>query len=243
MSSFKAILCFGLFCLVSFSDTKLLADNPDISPAGEESDDRESAADIPSWRSFDQWLRRSGLKLSAEQSEKLDRIRQELDRGDPSAPTDSDSGSSEIQKSKWRAYHSALTMILTPEQLQRIRKLWYQFRGMTALGDDEVAEKLELTEDQRKKIGESLETFRSDRKRLVQETRKTGKTGRKIRREQLADLRETRDRELDRLLTPEQKKRFESLGEDAELFGESLPVPKLADDFIELGDATDIPPQ
>lgn len=240
-----SLILLGVWLAVPlFNTTALYGVESQGESEDEGDDDSESALQIPSWRSFDQWLSRSGPKLSDEQTKKLEALRKEVDPHDGKPqPEDQPPPDAEQQKISWRMYQAGLSKILTPEQVQRIRKQWYHFRGMTVLGDDEVAEKLALTDDQRKKVDESLDTYHDKRKAIVTETRKTGKTGRKIRREQIAKLKENRDEELDSLLTPEQKKKFETLGDEETASDELLPAPTLSDDFIELGPATKKPPK
>lgn len=232
---------------VVFSDASLAAREVE-----EEGDEVESPSAIPSWRSFDQWLNRSGLKLSDDQLKKLEALRKEVDPAEKPASEKSDVGSEvsdapaisfEQQKGSWQQYQAGLAKILTPEQQQKLKKQWYQFRGFTVLGDDEVAAKLKLTEEQRKQVDDSLETFKTRRHEIVQETKKTGKTGRQRRRAVIAELRTTRDKRLEGVMTPEQKKAFEKLGDPEEDGGALLPAPKLSDDFIELGPATKNPPR
>lgn len=236
-----------LYVPAGFRTTYLnAAPRAELSEASDDEDasDGESAVDIPSWRSFDEWLNRSGVKLSDEQLKKLETLRKDVDPHDGKPrPKDVPPPTAEDQQASWRVYQMGLTKILTPEQIQRVRKQWYQFRGMTVLADDDVAEKLKLTEEQRKHVDESLDSFQAKRKSVVQETRKTGKAGRQLRREKLAKLKEKRDEELDGLLTPEQKKKFATLGDEDEESAELLPAPKLSDDFIELGPATKTPPK
>ncbi len=214
-----------------------------------DAEETEDPSKIPSWRSFDQWLNRSGLKLSDEQLKNLDDLRKKVEQNSPSSKLDDGAPEAENpttnsrdQQASWQAYQAGLSKILTPEQLQRIRKQWFQFRGMTVLGDEQVAEKLKLTDDQKRLVDESLEDFRSRRQALIQETKKTGKAGRQRRREGVSKLREVRDRKLDDLLTKEQKDAFAKLGDVEEESEAMIQAPKLSDDFIELGPSTKLPP-
>lgn len=217
---------------------------PPKSSVGGESEEQDLATAIPSWRSFDHWLGRSGIKLSEEQLKKIESLRKSLDPKGGAAVKSGETGGPgvEEQHAQWKMYQEGLSTILSPDQLQRLRRQWYQFRGLTVLGDEEVGHKLKLTEEQRKKIEESLNSYRSERQVISQETRKGGKEGRQRRRAKLSELRESRDKKLESVLTPEQRKLYDALGETNDEAGELLSAPKLTDDFIELGPATKIPP-
>lgn len=93
--------------------------------------------------------------------------------------------------------------ILNDDQKKRAKELAIQQAGPQSLGNDEVATALKLTGEQKKKIATITEQMGTKIRELFQ----AGPDG----FEKIGELRETTDKELMALLTPEQSKQFASL--------------------------------
>jgi len=99
---------------------------------------------------------------------------------------------------------------LKPEQAQRLDQILLQVRGLQALSDAAVAEKLQLTPEQRKQIQDAGAAGQQKRAQLVQDFR-NGNVERTKYREKLDEIaKETETKTID-VLTDEQKAQFEKM--------------------------------
>lgn len=90
--------------------------------------------------------------------------------------------------------------ILTPEQFTRVEQLALQEAGLSSLRDETVASGLKLTDDQKKKVQTLLDDY----------TKKVMAGGFQMPREERDKLRTDRDEALEKLLTADQKKQWET---------------------------------
>ncbi len=107
---------------------------------------------------------------------------------------------------------AALKKALKEEQLNRLNQIDYRQRGPSALTQREVAEKLELSREQRQKLGE----LSREAQQAIQKAREDT-TGAE-RREKIAKLRAGSNEKILELLTDAQKKKWsEMLGSPFDL--------------------------
>jgi len=107
-----------------------------------------------------------------------------------------------------------LKKILLPHQIKRVEQISLQFRGTRALTDPEIAEKLKLTDAQKKKIEETMTANRESMGTRVRELFQGGGGDREKAREQFRKLREEADAKVLAVLTSDQKKQLEALKGD-----------------------------
>lgn len=105
---------------------------------------------------------------------------------------------------------AALQDVLEPEQFDRFRQLFRRERGISALRDASVAAELELTDDQKTRIAEVLNTA-SDRRRELFRQARSGELDRSEVRGQMASLRDEAEAEALSVLAPEQKEAWQKL--------------------------------
>ncbi len=95
--------------------------------------------------------------------------------------------------------------ILLPEQLQRLNEIVIQLMGTAALSDSKVVEKLNITEEQTKKMDEIREETRNSFRELFQ-----GGDRENI-RERMTEAREKEQEKVMDVLDSEQKDKFEEM--------------------------------
>jgi hypothetical protein len=125
----------------------------------------------------------------------------------------------ERRKKETETANSGLAKILTKQQMDRLTQISLQLRGVHALTDPEVAKKLDLSDDQQKKITEAMsardETIRKRRQELLRTDRDDERP--KI-REELPKLRKEQDEKVFAVLNDQQKQQFEKMkGEPFEM--------------------------
>lgn len=113
-----------------------------------------------------------------------------------------------------------LEEVLLPEQLERGREIVLQQQGAAAFFDKEVASELELTEEQRQKIGQ-LQA--SAREKMIASMRESfGSGDREAIAKTMAEAREASLQEVLGVLTDEQREKYE------EMRGEKFDLPASA---------------
>lgn len=104
----------------------------------------------------------------------------------------------------------AIRAALKPEQAERLDQISLQVRGLQALRDAVVTEKLQLTPEQKKQIQDASAAGQKKRAQLVQDVR-NGNVERTKYREKLDEIaKETETKTMD-VLTDEQKAQFEKM--------------------------------
>lgn len=115
-------------------------------------------------------------------------------------------------------YEDKLSGLLSPQQLQRLRQVAWQFGGARSLLDPRVAAALELSDMQKTKLQELLKDSEDQRAKAgaIGGGRRAGK-----RLEQLDEIRRTRDGKAKELLTPAQQAKLK------EFYGSEIDVEAL----------------
>ena len=160
---------------------------------------------------------RTELKITDEQRQKIQElirtIRQDISKA--RARLKSEETQTQVVKvlkdqsaGVYNKYKTQVEEILTPEQRQRLRELYFQFRGMKAVTDPEIAQALKLTSEQQKQIDAAIADAKDNRHDIRVATRKRGKVGRQERRTKLESLRKDVDSQISALLTVQQRELF-----------------------------------
>lgn len=169
------------------------------------------------------WLKlltNSDLKITPEQQQKIhalmDKVRADFQRAKTAASSHQVRAIAMAQLREHSAalfqkYQAEINAVLTPEQKQRLEQLTFQIRGYSNLQDDNIANYLKLTPEQREKIKTLLKENEDQRKELRQAPRPHSKEERIARREKRRDLRHTHQDMLKQVLTPEQLDAFRKL--------------------------------
>ena len=122
------------------------------------------------------------------------------------------------QEERNKRMKEQLEEVLLPEQIERLGQIGLQVRGVQALGDDEVAGKLKITAEQKKKLEEVREKLQGEMGAKVRELMSSG--NRDGMREAFATMREDMEKEVLAVLNTDQQKQFE------EMKGEKFDMPE-----------------
>lgn len=153
------------------------------------------------------------LKLTEEQKQKMQGL-QNAFRDDPKLRDFFDrmrnaSGDEErrVIGEEMRQYQEGqLKAILKPEQYSRLQQLSFQRQGARALENEETAKAFNLTDDQKAKIRAATEEYDKAREDLFRNNRDMPREERDAKS---AELRAARDKVLEGVLNPTQRKSFE----------------------------------
>jgi len=99
-----------------------------------------------------------------------------------------------------------LAKILKPEQVKRLREIYIQVAGTSALSDSEVAAELKITDEQKQKISKAREESFAGMRELF-----TGGGDREAARTKMEEMRKKADASVLAVLTEDQKKQFEEM--------------------------------
>lgn len=119
-----------------------------------------------------------------------------------------------------------LEMVLMPGQLDRLREIWIQTMGLTALQNKEIAEELKITSEQTEKIKKAGEEIQTTMREKFQEMREGGggfsrenfAEMREKMQEMMGTIRKDHEDKVMGVLTSDQKKQFEKMkGEKFEM--------------------------
>ncbi len=110
--------------------------------------------------------------------------------------------------------------VLLPEQVERLGEIVLQVRGVQALEDSEVAAKLNITPDQKKKLAEVRESQMEKMRERMREMFQAGGGPGGFDREAFGKLREDMEKEVLAVLDSGQQKTFE------EMKGEKFEMPE-----------------
>ena len=100
-----------------------------------------------------------------------------------------------------------LSQILNEQQMKRLKQIALQVEGYAALERPEVAERVGLTKEQRQKIRDILRQAAEKRREAFQQ----GRSDRQAAFQRMREIRQWVDGEIEKLLTPEQKKKWQEL--------------------------------
>jgi len=151
---------------------------------------------------------RKELKLSDEQIKKLDELSAKQREGFEGLRDASREQRREKFAELAKTGREAVNAILTEEQRTRYRQIGLQVRGLSALGDDEVAQSLSLTDEQKKKVEEIQQASREEMRGLFQGG---GGGDRAEMRKKFEEARKAVDEKLGAVLTPEQQAKWKEL--------------------------------
>ena len=104
----------------------------------------------------------------------------------------------------------AIKATFKPEQTERFDQISLQVRGLQALGDAPIVEKLKITDEQTKQIKEVAEGSQQKRIQLFQDIRNGNIDRTKVREKQDAITKDSETKTMD-VLTDEQKAQFEKM--------------------------------
>ncbi|MDT7898473.1 MAG: hypothetical protein YPKNTGVA_002322 [Candidatus Fervidibacter sp.] len=100
-----------------------------------------------------------------------------------------------------------LATILNEQQMKRLKQIALQVEGYAALERPEIADQVGLTKEQRQKIRDILRQAGEKRREAFQQ----GQGDRQAAFQRMREIRQWVDGEIEKLLTPEQKKKWQEL--------------------------------
>jgi len=159
------------------------------------------------------------IEIDEDQKAELDKLNEEI-RGDGGQNRNFQDLSDEERQKLFQEFQertqkaeAKLGDILLPHQMDRLEQLSIQQRGTAALSDEKVAEKLELTDEQKEKLKTVQEevgnTMRDEARKIFQENQDGGGGGDAFAK--LAELRKEAETKILDVLTDGQKKTFEEM--------------------------------
>jgi hypothetical protein len=113
------------------------------------------------------------------------------------------------QEERNKKMKEQLEEVLLPEQIERLEQIGLQVRGVQALGDDDVAAKLNITDAQKKELAEVREKLQGEMREKMRELFSSG--NRDGMREAFAKVRADMEKEVLGVLDSGQQKKFEEL--------------------------------
>lgn len=163
---------------------------------------------------------RGELKISDEQRRKvqelIDSARKDIDKLYSKLPSQTQTeivlAAAKLQAlAVVEEYRRKIDDILTPEQRQQLRQLYFRLRGMKAVVDADIAPQLKLTDDQKQRIEVAIKELPARRREVIRLTSAKTKPGRDERRELLRRLPLELDAFITSLLTPDQLAAFDRI--------------------------------
>lgn len=109
-----------------------------------------------------------------------------------------------------RESEKGLAEFLTEPQAKRLNEIAVQLQGVRALTDDDVAKKLKLTSDQKKKVEDALKAVDEDRRKMFEQLR-AGGDGFEGMREKMEEARRKSDARVLAVLSGDQQKQFDEM--------------------------------
>ena len=100
-----------------------------------------------------------------------------------------------------------LSQILNEQQMKRLKQIALQVEGYAALERPEIADQVGLTKEQRQKIRDILRQAAEKRREAFQQ----GRSDRQAAFQRMREIRQWVDGEIEKLLTAEQKKKWQEL--------------------------------
>ncbi len=147
------------------------------------------------------------LKLTDQQKQQLEQMGQqwrEKMRGLRDLPPEERRQRVEAMRSE---VEKQLSTILNDQQMKRLKQIALQVEGYAALGRPEIAEQVGLTKEQRQKVGDILRQAAEKRREVFQQ----GQGDRQAAFQRMREIRQWVDSEIEKLLTAEQKKKWQEL--------------------------------
>ncbi|MCS6829270.1 MAG: hypothetical protein RMM08_06810 [Armatimonadota bacterium] len=116
----------------------------------------------------------------------------------------------QLMQQAMQKWDEAIGKILQPAQKTRLRELRLQAEGTFALMRPDVAKELNLSEEQKKKIGSIMEQYRQKQMQLWQQG-PAPDADRQARFQQMQQLRQQMDKELLAVLTAQQQEQWKKM--------------------------------
>lgn len=116
-----------------------------------------------------------------------------------------------IMKKRQEDETKALNEILDEGQRKRLKELWVQRLGNSAIMNSDLQKELAVTDDQKKKISD-LQTKQAEANRALFEKMQNGEIDRSEIRPMMEKMRKVLDEELGKLMTEDQKTKLKALG-------------------------------
>jgi len=124
----------------------------------------------------------------------------------------------EMRTSMAKAEAETMAKVLNDDQLKRYNQLSFQRKGVNALTEEAVAEKIGLSDDDKKAIQDAIDANNEKMREELQAMRDSGDRG--AMRELMSEMREDLTKEIMGLLDDDQKKKL------ADLKGEAFEFPQ-----------------
>jgi hypothetical protein len=162
------------------------------------------------------------LKLSDDQKTKLTALGETV-RGEMQSafaelgeldPEDREEKMQELRKTaqeRGKAVQQEIAAVLSPEQVERLKQLNLQIRGVSALGDEEVAADLKLSEEQTKQLAEIQSESATAMQDAFRQARESGGGDRDAMRTKMEGLRKSANDKAMAVLSADQKAQFEKM--------------------------------
>ncbi|MCS7308798.1 MAG: hypothetical protein NZ741_01125, partial [Armatimonadetes bacterium] len=116
----------------------------------------------------------------------------------------------QLMQQAMQGWDEGLGKILQPNQKARLRELQLQAEGTFALMRPDVAKELNLSEEQKKKIGDIMQQYRQRQMQLWQPGADPNED-RQARFQQMQQLRQQMDKEILGVLTPQQQEQWKKM--------------------------------
>jgi Spy/CpxP family protein refolding chaperone len=142
-------------------------------------------------------------QLMAQQREQMQALMQQMRDATPEQRQ-------QLMQQAMQKWDEGIGKILQPAQKTRLRELQLQAEGASALARPDVAKELNLSEDQRKKIGDITTQYRQKQMQLWQQGRGPG-VDRQAMFQQMQQLRQQMDKELLAVLTTQQLEQWKKM--------------------------------
>lgn len=162
------------------------------------------------------------LALSADQKEKVTALREEFRGAGGGNFRDLSEEEREKRRTEMRQrtdeQNKKVEAILSADQNRRLKEISLWLRGHAALGDEEVARELSLSDEQKEQVktieeesGKQMAALFGGGRGRGGEGGGGGEGGRGANREKMAQIQKDTDEEYLAVLTPEQKSKFEQM--------------------------------
>jgi len=174
---------------------------------------------------------REELSVNDDQQELIRILGDDLREGRPDFPenyrnlSDAERNAFRTKMDQWQAKQekeakATLATILEPQQHKRLMEISIQVQGVDALTDEDVAGKLELSDDQKTKIAATIDENRDKSREQMREAFAAAREGGdrpdfSAMREKMESIRKENDKRVLAHLTEEQKTAFEAMKGEA----------------------------
>jgi len=152
------------------------------------------------------------LKVTSEQSSKIDKILEDIVQRDGDKVMivlRGDTDTKDLDKD--------VTAVLDDKQKERLAQLWRQQNGLVALSEDKTAGEFGVTDEQKKKLSKIFDDYRSELQDFFMTQHSGGGEEISIDRKKMDEMKKKVEEKISAELTEEQQKKWKaSLGEKFE---------------------------